>query len=177
MAKITYLDKVALNENTDIPDINKVKANDMNEIKNVVNDNYDDVGDIANLNTEDISNVVNAINEVNNKFNYSAEEKIIGTWFGKKLYRKTFYRSPLINGTQETVAHGIQNVDKIWADVSKSFAIWPAGFTGKVPYLNSNFANSIFLTDIGATTFKLTSGLDRSNLSGYITLLYTKTTD
>ena len=37
MAKITYLDKVALNENTDIPDINKVKANDMNEIKNVVN--------------------------------------------------------------------------------------------------------------------------------------------
>lgn len=37
MAKITYLDKVALNENADIPDINKVKADDMNEIKNVVN--------------------------------------------------------------------------------------------------------------------------------------------
>lgn len=37
MAKITYLDKVALNENADIPDINKVKANDMNEIKDVVN--------------------------------------------------------------------------------------------------------------------------------------------
>ena len=37
MAKITYLDKVALNENTNIPDINKVKADDMNEIKNVVN--------------------------------------------------------------------------------------------------------------------------------------------
>lgn len=37
MAKITYLDKVALNENADISDINKVKANDMNEIKNVVN--------------------------------------------------------------------------------------------------------------------------------------------
>ena len=37
MGKLTYLDKVALNENTDIPDINKVKASDMNEIKNVVN--------------------------------------------------------------------------------------------------------------------------------------------
>ena len=37
MSKITYLDKVALNEKADIPDINKVKANDMNEIKNVVN--------------------------------------------------------------------------------------------------------------------------------------------
>lgn len=37
MGKLTYLDKVALNENPDIPDINKVKASDMNEIKNVVN--------------------------------------------------------------------------------------------------------------------------------------------
>ena len=37
MGKLTYLDKVALNENPNIPDINKVKAVDMNEIKNVVN--------------------------------------------------------------------------------------------------------------------------------------------
>lgn len=35
--RITYDDKVALNENPLIPDINKVKADDMNEIKNVVN--------------------------------------------------------------------------------------------------------------------------------------------
>lgn len=37
MAKITYTDKVALNENSSIADINKVKASDMNEIKTVVN--------------------------------------------------------------------------------------------------------------------------------------------
>ena len=34
---ITYDDKVALYENTDIANINKVTAGDMNEIKNVVN--------------------------------------------------------------------------------------------------------------------------------------------
>lgn len=34
---ITYEDKVALNENADIPDINKVTAGNMNEIKQVVN--------------------------------------------------------------------------------------------------------------------------------------------
>lgn len=34
---ITYEDKVALYENTDIANINKVTADDMNEIKNVVN--------------------------------------------------------------------------------------------------------------------------------------------
>ena len=37
MARITYTDKVALYENTEIADINKVKADDMNEIKNVIN--------------------------------------------------------------------------------------------------------------------------------------------
>lgn len=39
MSKITYDDKVALNVNSNIADINKVNASDMNEIKQVVNDN------------------------------------------------------------------------------------------------------------------------------------------
>lgn len=39
MSKITYLDKVALNVNSDIADINKVNAADMNEIKQTVNSN------------------------------------------------------------------------------------------------------------------------------------------
>lgn len=37
MALITYDNKVALNENPSIPDINKVNASDMNEIKNAIN--------------------------------------------------------------------------------------------------------------------------------------------
>ena len=41
MAKITYADKVALNENADVADINKCKYSDMNEIKAVVNANDD----------------------------------------------------------------------------------------------------------------------------------------
>ncbi len=40
--KIEYTDKVKLKENPDIPDINKIKADDMNEIKRVVNSNYDE---------------------------------------------------------------------------------------------------------------------------------------
>lgn len=38
MALITYEDKSTMNENADVPAINKVQASDMNEIKNVVND-------------------------------------------------------------------------------------------------------------------------------------------
>jgi len=67
MAQITYSNKVALNENSSIADINKVNASDMNEIKSVVNENYNEVGDITNLTTTDKTSVVNAINEVNRK--------------------------------------------------------------------------------------------------------------
>lgn len=43
MSKITYANKVAINENAEISDINKVTDNDMNEIKNVVNNNDDEL--------------------------------------------------------------------------------------------------------------------------------------
>lgn len=42
MSKIAYTDKVAVNVNAGIPDINKVNAADMNEIKTSVNSLYDD---------------------------------------------------------------------------------------------------------------------------------------
>lgn len=64
MSKITYTDKVTLNENPNVADVNKVKADDLNEIKNVVNANDDNVGDLADLKTTDVSSVVNAINEL-----------------------------------------------------------------------------------------------------------------
>lgn len=37
MAKITYEDKIAIEEQTAIADVNKITAEDMNEIKEVVN--------------------------------------------------------------------------------------------------------------------------------------------
>ena len=45
MGKITYQNKVTLNENPNVADVNKVKADDLNEIKNVVNANYDEIND------------------------------------------------------------------------------------------------------------------------------------
>lgn len=43
MSKITYANKVAINENAEIPDINKITDDDMNEIKTVVNNNDDEL--------------------------------------------------------------------------------------------------------------------------------------
>ena len=79
MAKITYENKVALNVNSDIADVNKCNATDLNEIKNVVNENDDNtitntnniaknaakIGTLSSLNTTNKNNLVGAINEVN----------------------------------------------------------------------------------------------------------------
>lgn len=61
---ITYEDKVALNENADIADVNKVTAGDMNEIKQVVNEQSTNIGDLSNLTTPNKDNLVGAINSI-----------------------------------------------------------------------------------------------------------------
>lgn len=65
MGKISYTNKVALNENPEVADINKVKAADLNEIKTVVNANDDLRGDLSTLTTTSKTSVVSAINELN----------------------------------------------------------------------------------------------------------------
>lgn len=111
----------------------------------------------------------------------SEEEHVIGyiTLNGKKRtkYSKTIYRPVLIHGEEEIVQHGIKNVDIMWCDPSNSFAIWSdLGIVNNLPFMNLE-ASSIAISDFNSTTFKLKSQSDRSHLSGYITLIYTKTDD
>ena len=118
MAKITYENKVALNVNSDIADVNKCNATDLNEIKEVVNTNDDNMGLLSNLNTTNKSNLVSAINEVNDndisKGTYSTNETRIGTWMGKPLYRKVLSTVGLAGETKKAIAYNITNPDKIW---------------------------------------------------------------
>lgn len=125
MSKITYEDKVALNVNPDIADVNKVNDSDMNEIKNVVNTNDDNttnnsnaIGNLSSLNTTDKNNLVSAINEVNDndvlKGTYSTNETRIGTWMGKPLYRKVLSTVGLSGETKKSINYNITNLDKIW---------------------------------------------------------------
>ena len=58
MAKITYTNKVALNENPEIADINKVTDDNMNEIKQVVNTNYNNTIQITNTEPTDSDNKI-----------------------------------------------------------------------------------------------------------------------
>ena len=97
---IGYDNKVALNENPSVADINKVKAEDMNEIKTVVNANANGVGDISTLNTT-ATNAVGAINEVNNKvpvyeYGYVASSNMTAQSIGGtngRIYDLTFTKT------------------------------------------------------------------------------------
>lgn len=124
MSKITYTNKVALNINPDVADVNKCNATDLNEIKQVVNENDDDfntlntnVGNLTQLHTTDKTSIVNAINEVNqndiNKGTYSNTEKIVGKWTDNKpIYRKVITGTIISSSvSNETVLLEDNNID------------------------------------------------------------------
>ena len=59
---ITYDNKVALNENPDIPATNKVQDSDMNEIKSAVNNNASETQNLQNNRISDLIQVGLTIN-------------------------------------------------------------------------------------------------------------------
>ena len=114
----------------------------------------------------------NMINE------YSTKEKVVGKWIdGKPLYRKTIFVSSLPNNADPAeYSHNIKNMNMGWFDPTGCFVIWPNGIINPFPYINYTGA-SLFLHDVTKDSFKIKTTQDRSNLSAYVTILYTKTTD
>lgn len=130
MAKITYTNKVTLNEQPSVADINKVTDDDMNEIKSVVNTNDDNVGTLSNLNTTDKTSIVNAINELVNLKPVVLYNDSTGTTGTVTLsdsaanysYIEIFYKNTdgycssvkAINGTDVSLTITYQASDKLW---------------------------------------------------------------
>ena len=118
MALITYNDKVALNENPSIADINKVKASDMNEIKSVVN------GLIVNTESTSTTNAYSA-NYVNECNTYSSSETFTGKYWnnGKKIYRKIFPQISISSGETKTILNfGAYGIDEV-IDISNTYLL------------------------------------------------------
>ena len=96
---ITYEDKVALDENPDIADINKVKDTDMNQIKNVING--------INNGSQPLNNLVVGNIESKNLFNINGNVNVRGN-DGSQASINTIPldSSYLYCGTDSTTAHG-----------------------------------------------------------------------
>ena len=192
MSKITYTDKVALNINQDVADVNKCNATDLNEIKQVVNENDDNttnnsnaIGTLSSLNTTNKDSIVNSINEVNNKFDYSTEEQVIGKWIdGKPLYGKTITFTSTISANATTsIVHNITNAKNIFIDYGASFIEANIGTNNYMSYSLSLIGYSGNITDkmycyVTPTNINFYSnGAWGKNWTKHITLKYTKTTD
>ena len=124
-------------------------------------------------------------NYVNNEVKkiYSADEKVVGKFFGKPLYSKTIITNPSTSGEQVFVDTGLQvsSIEHIFFDKSASFLIRSGGTVqcGIGSTSGYNFDTRYFSKTDGVNWL---AGLyiGESIYQGstvYVTICYTKTAD
>lgn len=156
---ITYNNKVTLNENTSVADVNKCKAGDMNEIKAVVNNN---AGVLSNTTT------------------YSTSETNTNqVWVDNKpIYRKTFVYTGAITQGADNLIGSISNADtvikidgmaKIASDVTLWWMIPRVTNTGST---STNWAIDVKISNNDVYVVKSTYGTIEKII---LTVEYTKT--
>ena len=161
--------------------------NEQIEIAKIENEIDSYVGGNRDYATE-INGIKDRITELENvtrntKNTMSGTEHFVGEYYlnGKPIYEKTFYIASLPSNTTKTwYNHNIANVDEIWFDFSASFIKWTSGEVSEINYpdsFTSNGVNAIIVYDLNNTKFAIKTGTDRSSVSAYITLRYTKTTN
>lgn len=101
---------------------------------------------------------------------YSTTEKVIGKWVNNELlYRKYVEITAFPNTTSTSYPHGISNpnIVKISGIARNSSVAFP------IPFYRANdtLGIEIYCTQ---TDIVITTGTDRTELSGYIELIYTK---
>ena len=105
---------------------------------------------------------------------YSTSEVDTGyTWIdGKHIYKKTINLGNLPNATTKTVNHNISGITNIIKFEGGAYRSLDGGLF-PLPYSAPVASNSIGITG-GTTEIFVATGSDRSNMSGYVTLYYTK---
>lgn len=128
---VQFQDKVNINANPDLPEINKVIDSNMNEMKYVANTNANNIGDLEKLSTIDKGSLVNAINNL--AYNLVTNGPAIKTGRqvdGKYEYVKR-YKISIVEGT----INGNAPLDFEISDVTISRMI------GYIVYNNGNIYN------------------------------------
>ena len=168
LSKITFEDKIALNPQPEVAEVNKVTDSDMNQIKSVVNAGIDDTNKLED---------------------YSQEQKI-GTWVdGKPLYRK------VISDTLGTTNGAWKEISGVWGANEIKYVV---SFNGMFSYSNGNNYSIPFtrvtsdnyssrefvllnvMPGTGAISVVAYHPSSYNLMSGrpfYATILYTKTSD
>ena len=110
----------------------------------------------------------------------SEEEHFTGEYYldNKPIYAKTIYIDSLPNAEKKQYEHNIKNIDEVWIDASKTYIKWKEGIVGLLPHISSeSIKYNIEITLLDKEHISIYPGIDRRELSAYITLNYTKTID
>ena len=105
---------------------------------------------------------------------YTTEERLIGNWLGKPLYRKAINFGALPNNTSKSVNTNISDIDTIVN--GRAFAVGSTGGNGiSIPYVttSSNIVSIVY----AKSSITITSNYNISDRNATIILEYTKTTD
>ena len=105
---------------------------------------------------------------------YSLEEIFTGKYWvnGKKIYRKVIDLGALPNANGQYYNNGISNLATVTA--FDAFAQHSSGTTITLPYATSYQLERNISIEIEPTRFYIYTGIDRSDLNGYVILEYTK---
>lgn len=107
---------------------------------------------------------------------YSTTEKIVGSWVdGKTLYQKTINFGDLPNNSTKNVSHGISGM-KMLVNLKGTCVTKASPYSyAQLPYFGKE-GSTIYTVEAWAdsTYVSIRSSYDTSNMTGYITLQYTK---
>ena len=120
----------------------------------------------------------NYVNNIDNKFNYSSNEQIVGKWIdGKTLYRKVITFNYFPNDGQRNVAHYITNLQYIcwyeytWYDSSDAKFFSNVRFDNSTTYCKISISNTYLIVEGRGTNWSTRTS------DGTCIIYYTKTTD
>ena len=131
----------------------------------------------------DVDGTTISVNETSHKLEcvpsviYSGTERLIGKWLNDEdLYEVTKTFTGITPGQANEVAHGISNVDHIFA----TMVTCEYGSGGEIlmlPYVSSNTLYQIMFSNITTTQFTINPGSGFQSISNLtVTFRYTKTT-
>jgi len=153
------------------------KADLINAGDGIVIDN----GEIStdNMPSEDMSEVISPLPSIKNRrFKYSTEEQIVGEWIdGRPVYQKTIEFGELPNNSTKNVAHNISNLERV-IGYNTSFIRTTDNLNIFLNHISGTGTNTLYdVMTVNTTNIVIKSLNDVSNISGYVTLQYIKTTD
>lgn len=177
MQLIQYTDKSALNENSEIADINKCNATDMNEIKSVINANVAETEqDLLDMQTY-ITTSTNSIRDsLDLLMTFDTDEvNTEQTWYnGRYIYRKVINVGALPDTSSISVAHNITNLGQFVKILGLAIRS-SDNDTLPLPYItfNANNAGGIVMY-VNNTSIVINTSTNRSAYNGYVILEYVK---